>query len=57
MGKLEKEIGGLSGRLNNPKFVESAPQEVVDEARENLALRQEEMAQLQAAMTRLEEIG
>ncbi len=57
MGKLEKEIGGLAGRLNNPKFVESAPQEVVDEARENLALRQEELAQLQAAMTRLEEIG
>jgi valyl-tRNA synthetase len=57
MGKLDKEIGGLSGRLDNPKFIESAPSEVVEEARETLALRQEERAQLQAAMARLEEIG
>jgi valyl-tRNA synthetase len=34
--KLGKEIGGLKGRLSNPKFVESAPEEVVDETRENL---------------------
>jgi valyl-tRNA synthetase len=36
LGKLAKEIGGLKGRLSNPKFVESAPEEVVDETRENL---------------------
>ena len=57
LGKLEKEAGGLKGRLNNPKFIESAPEEVVEEARENLALREEEQAQLQAALARLEEIG
>uniref|UniRef100_UPI004048A97E valine--tRNA ligase n=1 Tax=Yoonia sp. TaxID=2212373 RepID=UPI004048A97E len=55
--KLDKELGGLRGRLNNPKFVESAPEEVIIEARENLALRQEEEAQLKAAIARLAELG
>ena len=57
LGKLEKELGGLRGRLNNPKFVASAPEEVVEEARENLRLREEEEGQLKAALARLEEIG
>jgi len=57
LGKLEKELGGLRGRLNNPKFVASAPEEVVEEARENLRMREEEEGQLNAALARLEEIG
>jgi valyl-tRNA synthetase len=56
LGKLAKELGGLRGRLNNPKFVASAPDEVVEEARANLAERKEEEAQLKAAMDRLNEI-
>ena len=56
LGKLDKELGGLRGRLNNPKFVESAPEEVVSEARENLALREEEYGKLKAALDRLNEI-
>ncbi|MGR3320788.1 MAG: valine--tRNA ligase [Pseudooceanicola sp.] len=55
--KLGKEIGGLEGRLNNPKFAESAPEEVVEEARTNLAARQDEKAQLEAALSRLAELG
>ena len=43
-GKLAKELGGLRGRLNNPKFVASAPEEVVAEAKANLAAREEEEA-------------
>src|SRR5690606_17066627 len=31
--KLDKELGGLEQRLNNPKFVEKAPPEVVAEVR------------------------
>ena len=54
LGKLAKELGGLRGRLNNPKFVESAPEDVVAEARENLSLREEEDAKLRAALTQLE---
>ena len=57
MQKLGKELGGLRGRLHNPKFVESAPEEVIVEARENLALREEEEAQLKAAIARLAELG
>ncbi|MCE8517804.1 valine--tRNA ligase [Ruegeria pomeroyi] len=56
-GKLAKELGGLRGRLNNPKFVESAPDEVVDEARENLAAREEEEARIDEALARLAELG
>ena len=57
LGKLAKELGGLRGRLNNPKFAVSAPAAVVAEAQENLRLREEEEAQLNAAMARLNEIG
>ena len=54
--KLAKEIGGLRGRLNNPNFANSAPEEVVAEARENLSLREEEEATLKAALARLAEL-
>ncbi|MBC7165447.1 MAG: valine--tRNA ligase [Roseovarius sp.] len=57
LGKLSKEIGGLQGRLRNPKFVESAPEEVVAETRENLRLREEEEARLRAALDRLARLG
>ena len=57
IGKLAKELGGLRGRLKNPKFVESAPAEVVEETRQNLALREDEEAQIRAAMVRLDELG
>ncbi|PJF08763.1 valine--tRNA ligase [Pseudorhodobacter sp. MZDSW-24AT] len=57
LDKLAKEIGGLNGRLNNPAFIASAPEEVVDEARGNLEAREDEAAKLRAAMARLAEIG
>ncbi|EEE36529.1 valyl-tRNA synthetase [Rhodobacteraceae bacterium KLH11] len=56
-GKLAKELGGLRGRLNNPKFVASAPEEVVAEAKTNLAAREEEEAKLNEALARLAEIA
>ncbi len=57
LGKLAKELGGLRGRLNNPKFIDSAPDEVVEEARENLAAREGEEAKLKEALARLAELG
>jgi valyl-tRNA synthetase len=57
LGKLAKELGGLRGRLNNPKFVASAPDEVVEEARENLAAREEEETKIKEALARLSELG
>ncbi|NIZ10112.1 valine--tRNA ligase [Pseudooceanicola sp. HF7] len=55
--KLAKEIGSMAGRLNNPNFVASAPEEVVVETRENIAARQDEQAKLQAALARMSELG
>ncbi|PUB16175.1 valine--tRNA ligase [Yoonia sediminilitoris] len=55
--KLAKELGGLRGRLNNPKFAASAPEDVVAEARENLRLRETEESELKAAIARLQELG
>ena len=57
MEKLAKEIGGLKGRLNNPSFVASAPEDVVDEAKANLETREDEAAKLTAALKRLSKIG
>ena len=57
LGKLEKELGGLRGRLNNPKFVASAPDEVVAESRALLARKEEEATKLKAAMQRLDDMG
>ncbi len=55
--KLAKEIHGLAGRVNNPKFTASAPAQVVAETRANLALREEEAAKLEAGLARLDELG
>ncbi len=55
--KLAKEIGGLKGRLNNPNFAKSAPEDVVEEARSNLEAREDEAAKLQAALTRLADLA
>ena len=55
--KLEKDMNGLRGRLKNPKFVESAPEEVVEETREKLELGEDEAGKLKAALARLAEIG
>ncbi|MEP5760044.1 MAG: valine--tRNA ligase [Litoreibacter sp.] len=57
LGKLTKELGGLRGRLKNPKFAQSAPPEVVEETRANLAAREEEESKIQTALARLAEIG
>ena len=56
-GKLDKEIKGLRGRVNNPNFAASAPPEVVDETRMNLAERDAERAALQSALDSLAEIA
>jgi valyl-tRNA synthetase len=57
LARLEKELGGLRGRLDNPKFVESAPDEVVEETRENLAAREAEAEKIRAALARLAEVA
>jgi valyl-tRNA synthetase len=55
--KLGKEIGGLKGRLDNPNFVKSAPEDVVMEAQSNLEARQDEAEKIRAALARLADLG
>ncbi|PQO23641.1 valine--tRNA ligase [Rhodobacteraceae bacterium WD3A24] len=57
LGKLDKEVSGLRGRLENPKFIDSAPADVVEETREQLALKEDEAAKLRAALERLAELA
>lgn len=56
LAKLAKELGGLRGRLNNPKFVESAPEEVVVETRDLVAQKEDEETRIKAAVARLAEL-
>ena len=46
-GKLQKDLGGLEGRLKNEKFVESAPEKVVAETREQAGALREQLAVLE----------
>jgi len=55
--KLAKELGGMRGRLNNPKFRESAPAEVITETQANLATREEEETRLKTALDLLADVS
>ncbi|TCO71906.1 valine--tRNA ligase [Rhodovulum euryhalinum] len=57
LAKLDKEMAGLMGRLNNPKFIDSAPEEVVEETRDLAEAKRDEAAKLRAALARLGELG
>ena len=57
LAKMEKEIGGLTGRLSNPKFLEKADEEVVTETRDQLALKEEEAGKVADAVARLAALG
>ncbi|MBJ3761804.1 valine--tRNA ligase [Maribius pontilimi] len=56
LGKLEKDLGGLNGRLKNPKFLASAPDDVVDETKALVAEKSEEKQRLETAQARLAEL-
>ncbi len=53
LGKVEGEIKSLEGRLNNPGFVNKAPDEVVQGAKDSLAEAQQQSAILQDRLARL----
>ncbi|WP_414897579.1 valine--tRNA ligase [Rhodovulum sp. YEN HP10] len=57
LSKLEKDLKGLEGRLKNPKFVESAPEDVVEETRELVEAKTGEATKLRVALERLAELG
>ncbi len=57
LAKLEKEAAGLRAKLENPKFIANAAEEVIEESRDNLAARSEEAEKVAAAVKRLAELG
>ncbi|WP_135447317.1 valine--tRNA ligase [Tabrizicola caldifontis] len=57
LDKLTKEIAGLKGRLDNPNFVKSAPEDVVMEAQANLEARQDEARKITEALKRLADLS
>ena len=54
LGKAEVEIKRLAGKLNNPKFVEKAPADVVDAEREKLSKAEETVEALKVQRDRIE---
>ncbi len=57
LARLEKEIAGLEKRLANPRFVENAAPEVVEDTRAQAAARMEEAGKLREALSRLGPTG
>ncbi len=57
MEKIQKEMGGLKGRLNNDKFVASAPEAVVTKARADLAELEAKLNELETSKTKLEALA
>ena len=53
LGKTRKEHAGVSGRLNNPSFVERAPADIVEKERARVAELEEKIAKLQKSLERL----
>ncbi|ACB53606.1 valyl-tRNA synthetase [Crocosphaera subtropica ATCC 51142] len=54
LGKVEAEIKSLSGRLNNPGFVNKAPEAVVQGARDSLAEAEKQAEILRERLKRLQ---
>ncbi|MEL6798990.1 MAG: valine--tRNA ligase [Pseudomonadota bacterium] len=55
--KLDKDLRGLRGRLGNPKFIDSAPNDVVEETRSLAAEKEAEETRLKTALARLAEVA
>lgn len=51
--QVEKELGGILGRLNNPKFVEKASAEYIEEVRGQAADAQERLASIEAKLAQV----
>jgi valyl-tRNA synthetase len=48
--KLGAEINTLEARLRNPKYVEKAPKELVEETRSSLATKEELLGKMKAEL-------
>ncbi|PCJ71384.1 MAG: valine--tRNA ligase [Rhodobiaceae bacterium] len=57
MAKLEIDIKKIDGKLGNAKFMDKAPQAVIDEQRERRATANAELTKLGDAVTRLKDLA
>ncbi|MFM7577164.1 MAG: hypothetical protein ACKO5Q_09550, partial [Microcystaceae cyanobacterium] len=53
LAKVEKEVQSIQGRLNNPGFVNKAPQEVIDGAKATLAEAQKQAEIIRERLAKL----
>ena len=53
LAKSEKDAQGLRKRLDNPKFVQNAEPEVIEETRDKLVALDDDIARLNAALAQL----
>ncbi len=53
LGKAEKDAEGLRKRLGNPKFVENAEAEVIEETRAKLVALEDDVTRVRAALAQL----
>ena len=53
LDKVEKDIKSLTGRLNNPGFVNKAPESVIQGAKEDLAEAEKQAEILRERLNRL----
>ncbi len=51
--KLQKDLSRISGKLSNPKFVDKAPEEVVNKEKEKQAAQQQSLNQLQQQLDQI----
>lgn len=56
-GKLDSEISKIEKKLSNPKFLDKAPDEIVEGEREKVAEAKAKLEKVQIAQKRLAEIG
>ena len=49
--KLGQEINTLNTRLDNPRYVEKAPKELVEETRDQLATKQSMLEKMKAELS------
>ncbi|HLS18589.1 MAG TPA: class I tRNA ligase family protein, partial [Paracoccaceae bacterium] len=57
LARIRKESSGLAQKLANEKFLAKAPEQVIEEQRERLAISESEAAKIEAAIKRLAELA
>ena len=55
--QVEKELAGITARLNNPNFVAKASPPVIEEARQQAADAAARLAEIEAKLLQVQQLG